>query len=457
MRARQATGPVSGYTTALESALIPLVMLLACSPDPVEFDLDLAEAVSTVVLVDPKEDTASWTSARVDFGVDGELDRSLSFDLSQDPLPPLPLVGFKPDTEVSAMLVVEEGGRSRQSEIVTLTTGAAPNWLPSVQIDVDDGGEHVMGDYMLTSVVTSPPAAVLLDADGDFVWWAELEDARQVGRVRLSRDGQGVLAMPINLEGESDRGLIFVSWDGARMTDRPVPGAHHDFVELADGTVGLLLEEARMIDGETLAGDLVVEMAPDGTQTTIWSAWDDLDPATTPSGLAPPDWTHANVLVHDEERDDWLVSLMGTRAIARVGRDGSGLRWLFGSPVGDFQDEAGETDLIDRQHVFELVDGGLVLFENGMPGNEVSRAVEWALDEEQLRAEEVWSYTPDPSLYCFSLGGLDRLENGDTLVTFSVNGRIDEVDAAGDLRWRLSAGLGGTFGYTEVVKLPGQP
>ncbi|MCK6504271.1 aryl-sulfate sulfotransferase [Myxococcota bacterium] len=437
--------------------MILLVLSLACAPDPVLVDLSLADAVSTVVLVEPAEDTAPWTSARVEYGAHGALDRSLSFDLSQDPVPPLALVGFKPGADVRVRVVVDEGGRTRESEEQTITTGPAPSWLPTVQVDVDDGGEHVLGDYVVTSVVTSPPTAVLLDRDGDFVWWAELEGALQVGRVRLARDGRGVLAMPINVEGESERGLIRVDWDGTDQGDVVVPGAHHDFVELADGTLGLLSEEEREVGEDILAGDLVVEQAPDGTQTTIWNAWDDLDPATTPSGLLPPDWTHANVLVYDQQRDDWLVSLMGTRAIARVGRDGSGLRWLFGGEVGDFQDASGETDLIARQHVFELVDGGLVLFENGMPDAPVSRAVQWSLDEEQLRAEEVWSYTPDPSLWCFSLGGLDRLENGDTLVTFSVNGRIDEVDAAGNLRWRLSASLGGTFGYSEVVKLPGQP
>lgn len=437
--------------------MISLLLLAACTPDPVLVDFSISEHISTVVQVAPAEDAATWTSARVEFGADGVLDRSLDFDLSRARVPALSLVGFKPGSEVSLKVVVDDDGKERESEVQTITTGALPTWLPRVQVDVDDGGTHVQGDYMVTSVVTSPPAAVLLDSDGDFVWWAELEEAHQVGRVRLARDGQGVLAMPINVEGDSERGLIRVSWDGGTITDTPVGQAHHDFVELADGTLGLLVEEDRTVEGQILSGDTVVEQAPDGTQTTIWSAWDDLDPALTPSGLEGQDWTHANVLVHDAERDDWLVSLMGTRAIARIGRDGSGLRWLFGGAVGDFEDSAGETDLIDRQHVFELVDGGLVLFENGLPGEEISRAVQWELDEEQLLAREVWSYTPDPTLYCFSLGGLDRLENGDTLVTFSVNGRIDEVDAAGTLRWRLSASLGGTFGYTEVVKLPGQP
>lgn len=437
--------------------VIPAIFaVLACSPaPPVEVRQVLSDNISTVVLVDILDDLTDIESARVEYGMDGSFDRSLDFDLSGDEHARATLLGLKPETDISLRVVVVENGKERSSEDQIITTGSVPSWLPSLSVEVDDGQPHLDGGYLLTSIVTAPSAAVILDGDGEYVWWAELEGAHQVARVRLSNDGLGVYALPINIDSDARRGLIFTPWAGGQQTDTDVLGAHHDFVELADGTLGLLQEELRHVGSTTLIGDMIVEQGLDGVQTPIWNAFDDIDPALTPSGLEGGDWSHANVLVYDSEQDDWLVSLFGVRGIVRVDRSTARMVSILGSSVGDFTNSYGQTDFIHRQHVFQLLDGGILYFENSMPEEASSRAVELSLNQDQMTAEEVWSYTPDPELYTFSLGGVERLDSGDTLVTFSVNGRIDEVASDGSLRWRISSALGGTFGFSEAISLPG--
>lgn len=73
-----------------------------------------------------------------------------------------------------------------------------------------------------------------------------------------------------------------------------------------------------------------------------------------------------------------------------------------------------------------------------------SPALEYALDESGLVAERVWEYGSEfGSVW---LGDVQRLTNGNTLVTYSSNGVMHEVDADGKLvqsrSWALGAGLG---------------
>jgi hypothetical protein len=66
-------------------------------------------------------------------------------------------------------------------------------------------------------------------------------------------------------------------------------------------------------------------------------------------------------------------------------------------------------------------------------------------------ASQVFTYYPDPPLYSYAYGDVSRLPDGSTLVTFSVSGQMDLVDADGELQWRLNALFGGAFGYSESV------
>ena len=47
------------------------------------------------------------------------------------------------------------------------------------------------------------------------------------------------------------------------------------------------------------------------------------------------------------------------------------------------------------------------------------------------------------------MGSVERLPNGNTLITFSSLGQIDEVTPEGELVWRLRAEMGSGFGYSS--------
>ena len=55
-----------------------------------------------------------------------------------------------------------------------------------------------------------------------------------------------------------------------------------------------------------------------------------------------------------------------------------------------------------------------------------------------MTATLVWSASANPSLYTSVMGFAQRLEDGNTLITYGVTRTVQEVDPAGDLLWQLS-------------------
>jgi hypothetical protein len=63
-----------------------------------------------------------------------------------------------------------------------------------------------------------------------------------------------------------------------------------------------------------------------------------------------------------------------------------------------------------------------------------------------MSATQVMSYKSSSNTHSDSMGDVQRLANGNTLVTFSNTGLIHEVDSSGKVVQTLS---GGSFGYSE--------
>jgi hypothetical protein len=97
------------------------------------------------------------------------------------------------------------------------------------------------------------------------------------------------------------------------------------------------------------------------------------------------------------------------------------------------------------------------MFNNGATGagqsGGGSKAIEIQLDQTAKTATKLWEYQPtNPTINNAIMGDVQRLANGNTLVTFSTQGVIHEVDASGALVQSLSFGTSGATGY--VIKRP---
>jgi hypothetical protein len=406
-------------------------------------EASLSETIPTVITV--SWDSDSSVTGRIEFGADGALDHSTPLSESGTSHEAL-LLGMTADTEVSYRVVLESDAGTVEGDTQTITTGPFPLGLPDTSTTGDNAGQYMIVPWLGVST-----GIMVLDPEGQIVWWWTDESDLQVYRARLSLDGESILYNAGSISGDpsEESQLVRVALDGSEVSAIDIPLLAHDFVELEDGTIGaMVIEIQEGEDGEEVRGDTIVEIAPDGTQTTIWSSFETWDYNEVNSGdEGDVGWTFANALDYDAQDDTWMLSIRNFSSIVKIDRATGELLWGFGGVVNDF-DITGTPFL--HEHQFDLDGDSMLVFDNdGLSGNQ-SRVVEYSFDEEARTAEETWSYVPDPSVYCFVLGDVERIENDDRLVTWSAAGAIERVTADGEMTWQLTTPLGYVLGFNSL-------
>ncbi len=417
-----------------------LLLLLACK-DGDKAAVGISDLSVTVSDVIPTVATATWTTdepalGRVLFGPDLSLSSPLEEELSTEHS--ALLLGLTPDEDHPWQVVLDDGSASEEQ---TLTTGGLSSALPSLTV-TGEGQDRLIVTTLLGGIV----GPTILNQNGEIVWFYEDTRGLDVYRARPLRDGSGVIYNAGSVSGEpsEDSALVRVSWDGASVDEISVPLLAHDFVELPDGTFTAIAVEYREVDGEQIRGDRLVEIAPDGTQTDVWSAWDCFDPSVDIGTDTEIGWTFANALDYDEDADTYYLSIRNFSSVLAIPRGGTDCAWVFGSTGATLP--APDQPFL-HQHQFEVLEDSILLFDNAGAGS-TSRAVEYSLDPTGASEPELlWSYVPDPEIFTFVLGDVARLEDGDTLVDFAVGGAIDRVSPDGELIWRAETQLGYAYGF----------
>jgi len=442
----------------LGAALCGLIATACGRPDiDVRPKITVAEAIPTVATVEWDVASAGCTDAFVDFGPDRDLGLMARAYLDESGHARATLMGMKPRSTYRVRLAEVRSGERLFSADHEVQTGALPTMPVQLSlIQMDEG--RATRRFLATSLYSSASMAVILDGDGQVVWadappdlgW----DDHFVSRVRQARVGEWITyslsgGHPHGLpEPDLTRAIVRVSLDGAREQILLLPDTHHDFFELGDGTLALLRYDRREVDGVTWIGDALVEIAPDGSERQVWTAWDHF-PFDAENVVGPHRaWSHANAVHFDKAEGAYYVSVRNFDCIVKIDASTGEQLWVLGGAQSSFTLPDGGKELFVHQHQFDLVDGGIVVFDNGAAEKLDSRAVEYALDESAGTATRVWEHHADPPLFCAAMGDVERLDNGNTLITWSSAGRIDEVTPGGEVVWRLNSHLGAGFGFS---------
>jgi len=363
---------------------------------------------------------------------------------------------MKPERTYKYRVAEVRGGERLFSAVHELRTGRLARANVDVALKVADDAEE-RHRFVATSLYSGESVAVILDEDADVVWSHRPDLGWRnhfVSRVRPSRIGEWIT---YNVNGgqaqglpepDATRAVVRVSLDGSRVQVLQLPDTHHDFFELGDGTLALLKYDRREVDGHTYIGDALVEVAPDGTERRVWTAWDhfELDPEQVVGPLAS--WSHANALYYDKEEQAYYVSLRNFDSIVKIDQATGEQLWVLGGEASDFAEADGSKALFHHQHQFDLLEDGIVVFDNGRVETQDSRVVQYRLDPAVGLATKVWEQHATPPMFCAALGDVDRLDDGNTLITWSAAGQIEEVTPAGEVIWRIRAQLGAAFGFT---------
>lgn len=352
-------------------------------------------------------------------------------------------------------------GRTVRGPRQTLDAPALPDGVPAFDAAVPvtlDG----FGPYLLTSALSDNAHAVVLivTTDGRPVWYWQPGDA-VVAAARFDAASGTVYGSAFDPANDAYGYLFDVPVRGGEPAVRVLTGAHHDTVRIDDGASTVDAQLVTMfqdVDGQTIAGDTLVEVGPDGAQRRVWSAFDALTP-TENAGWSlsqfpdhVPDWTHANGLWYDADAGAYYVSLWWSGQVVRIDRASGATDWFMGGAENEFTFADG--DAFGPQHAPELVDGRLGLFDN-RSASEGSRAVEYTVDDAARTAAVAWSFTPPEPSYALVLGDVTRRPDGAHLMGWGSTGDVyltDGDDAlVGFLRLDQPLAIGAV---TELAALP---
>lgn len=211
---------------------------------------------------------------------------------------------------------------------------------------------------------------------------------------------------------------------------------HHDVIELPNGNFVIAADKANFPTIE----DILIELDPaTGQVVTEWDL-NDILPKRYTQIYNEEDWVHINAVIYDE-RDNTLIVSGQRQGLFKIDWDNS-LKWIISPPYGWegyeqylFAPVGENFDWNWTQHApLILPNGNLFFWENGFGRNftsdeQYSRAVEVAIDTDNLTIEEVWSYGKERGDELFSpiVGDVDYLPETDTRLLTSGALSLDQV------------------------------
>jgi hypothetical protein len=286
--------------------------------------------------------------------------------------------------------------------------------------------------------------------------------------------------------------------DPFRIAPTDALALHHDFAPLPNGNLLALSVERRWLPYHTsetvpgsplveqwVAGDLVVELAPDGTvvrqvalldllphlrigrDSVRGDFWFSFDPWRSDETR---DWGHSNAVSYHPDTDTVVVSMRHQDALIGIRWSTGELAWILGNPSywpPELQAKllqpgpvAQSVGWFWHQHAGRIqADGTVVLFDNhnyGAPAwvtpppeeqTELSRGMVLSIDPAASTFEVTWVWGEELGIFVPSYGDLDVLPaTGNRLVTY---GNIRRGSPAMAAMFEVSEG-GEILARTEI-------
>jgi hypothetical protein len=383
----------------------------------------ISDKIGSVGIVEWSVDRTTLTQASIQFGLDTTYGLTAPVDLTEMNYRTL-LLGMKFGHTYHFKIVATAGSENCESPDYTIDTGPLPNGLPTLTATTM-APDKVFGGFTITErwgTNTAGPSFIL-DKDFDYVWVYPGED--DVIRTRMSFDGK---AMWMRNTAQTDGAGVVrrVTMDGLKEDRWELPHTTHDLAVIPDGHVGLVGHVAGKCDE-------ILDFNPDdGTLTSLFDA-----------GSTDGDtMCHVNYLAYFAGDDSFVLSDYNASSLMKISRHGD---FIWGLN-GDASTISG-TNWIHEHGVHVIAPDDLIVFSNGDGGAQKSLVFELKLDLTAKTATELWRYDANQNT---TFGGdVQRLSNGNLLITYSSSGIIQELDSARNLLQQVTFGIGDTLAYTE--------
>jgi len=244
---------------------------------------------------------------------------------------------------------------------------------------------------------------------------------------------------------------------------------NHDFLALANGNYVLFAydEQPYAMDtvvaggnpNATVEGLIIQELDANHNLIFEWKSWNHFH-VTDNTYMSP--WTNASLnFIHANAIDidfdgHFLISCRGLDEITKIHRTTGEIIWRWGGSQNEFT-FVNDYPFTHQHTIRSLGNNRYLLYDNGNYSSlhtgtdNFSRAVEYELDTNLMEATKVWQFVHPDSLYTPSIGGAQRLPNGNTLVNFgnlqwlNTGSIVSEVDSNNQIVFQLEYDNGGNL------------
>lgn len=368
-------------------------------------------APGTIGIVTWSVDLPAVVEARIEFGLDTTYGMAAPVDLAATDYRTL-LLGMKPSKSYHFRITANDGSLNYLSDDFTIDTGPPTDLIDLDTFNVLDEGAREPG-FIVASFWQGQANSIpfILDADGEVVWWYE-SGVNGIARARMSADGKNMWLVMANNNGGAVQRVSMDTLEGQSYNQTT---ASHDITPVSGETMAFL-------DYGESDCDSIFEIDPSGTANEVFES----------EGVVQSMGCHANALRYSETEDVYTLSDLNQDVLV-INRAGS-VEWRLSEIT-----TGGNSAWGGAQHGHHLLaDSLLILANRGGDGN-ASAAVEYS-----LAGQEIFRYESGDSTQ--NLGDVQRLPGGNTLVTFSNDGIIHQVDADANLVLEVDSG-GQAFGY----------
>jgi hypothetical protein len=212
----------------------------------------------------------------------------------------------------------------------------------------------------------------------------------------------------------------------------------HELLLLPNGHYLFLADNLRTVDMSKIVSggnpqtqvleQIIQEIDQNKNVVFQWRGLDYLPVTDSTESLtaATIDYMHANAMEVDQD-GNLLLSSRNLDEVTKINRATGQVMWRLGGKANQFRfaQGPGTTDVAQFYHqhdIRRLANGHITLFDNHDGHTpQVSRAVEYALDETTKTATLVRAYHNSPDAYAFALGNVQTLPDGNIFIGWGAN------------------------------------
>ncbi|MCF8235232.1 MAG: aryl-sulfate sulfotransferase [Bacteroidales bacterium] len=225
----------------------------------------------------------------------------------------------------------------------------------------------------------------------------------------------------------------------------------HDMLLLNNGHYLTMAYDPRIVDmseivpggdPEAIVTGLVIQEVDNQENVYFqWRSWDhfEITDATADVNLTGHriDYCHGNAFDIDHD-GNVLLSSRNMDEVTKIDFQTGEIIWRLGKLAKNNEFTfIGDPMGFSHQHdIRVLPNGNYTVYDNGNLHNfpQVSRSVEYQVDENNMIATQVWSYRHNPDIYAEATGGTQRLQSGNTMICWGLTEPIvaTEVDHEGN-------------------------